>query len=107
MRGDYVVVMAGDGNCLDEYSKLENAKIIAEFTHGYVIDVSTQEIIADYRKGHRALPPDLDQALGLFQQSIGMVLDEISCFDLDPDLLQIKIAARKLDSMISNYCSKE
>ena len=107
MRGDYVVVIGGDSNAIDEYSRFDNAKIVAEYTRGYVIDMSTQEIVFDCRKKKDPIPSELDKALGLFQQSIGCAIDAMNCFPVDPELVQLKIAARKLSVLINKYCNKE
>lgn len=101
MKGDYVIVA---GEYMDEYSNLDNVKYLAEFLHGYVIDMETQEIICDFRP--RKLSPELEHCLSCMEQSLSIYKDELNKFDKDPELVQIRHQIRKLSVLINKYVNK-
>ena len=104
--GDYVVVMAGDPNSLDEYRELDRARSVADLTNGYIIDLTTQKIIYDARP-KREIPWDVEFSLSSISTVINDALDIMSFHKNDAELIQIKIAARKLDHLITKYCCKD
>lgn len=106
MKGDYVVVMSGDPNSLDEYRELDPARSVADLTRGYIIDLNTQEIIYDARP-KRDIPWNVEFSLSSVSTVINDALDILSFHKNDIELIQIKIVARKLDHLITKYCCKE
>lgn len=106
MKGDYVVVMAGDPNSLDEYREFDRAQSVADLTKGYVIDLTIQEIIYDARP-KREIPWNVEFSLASISTVINDALDILSFHKNDVELIQIKIAARKLDHLITKYCCKD
>lgn len=101
MKGDYVIVA---GEYLDEYSKLDNAKVLAEYLHGYVIDMATQEIIFDFRPCK--VSPELEHCLSCMDQSLSIYMDELNKFDKDLELVQIRHQIRKLSVLVNKYVNK-
>lgn len=101
MKGDYVIVA---GEYLDEYSKLDNAMVLAEYLHGYVIDMATQEIIFDFRPCK--VSPELENCLSCMDQSLSIYMDELDKFEKDPDLVQIRHQIRKLSILVNKYVNK-
>lgn len=101
MKGDYVIVA---GEYLDEYSKLDNAKVIAEYLHGYVIDMATQDIIYDFRT-HK-VDPELEHCLSCMDQSLSIYMDELRKYVDDLELVDIRQQMRKLSALINCYCNK-
>ena len=101
MRGDYVIVA---GEYLDEYSQLDNAKVLAEYLHGYVIDMATQEIIFDFRPCK--VDSDLEHCLSSLDQSLSIYMDELYKFNVDMDLVQIRHQMRRLSVMINKFVNK-
>ena len=99
MKGDYVVVA---GEYMDEYSKLDNAKVLAEYLHGYVIDMATQEIIFDFRK----ISLELEHCLSCMDQSLSIYMDELGKYEKDTDLVQIRHQIRKLSVLVNKYVNK-
>lgn len=106
MKGDYVVVIAGDPNSLEEYRELDPAMRVAVSTRGYIIDMTTQEIIYDARP-KREISWIVEFSLASVSTVINDALDILSFHKNDVELIQIKIAARKLDHLITKYCCKD
>ena len=101
MKGDYVIVA---GEYLDEYSQLDNAKSLADYLHGYVIDMATQEIIYDYRK--RKVNPELEHCLSCMDQSLSIYMDELQKYVKDPEIGKICHQIRKLSVLVNKYVNK-
>ena len=101
MKGDYVIVA---GDYVDEYSKIDNVKELAEYLHGYVIDMATQDIIFDFRS--RKVDPELEHCLSCMDQSLSIYMDELGKYENDPELVQIRHQIRKLTVLVNKYVNK-
>ena len=102
MKGDYVIVA---GEYIDEFSKLDNVKSLAEYLNGYVIDMATLEIIYDFRP-RKIVNPELEHCLSCMDQSLSIYMDELSKYEKDPELVQIRHQIRKLSVMINKFVNK-
>lgn len=101
MKGDYVIVA---GEYMDEYSQLDNAKVLAEYLHGYVIDMATQDIIFDFRPCK--IDPELEHCLSCMYQSLSIYMDELRKYVKDPEMLQILHQMRKLSVLVNKFVNK-
>ena len=101
MKGDYVIVA---GEYIDEFSKLDNVKSLAEYLNGSVIDMATQEIIYDFRT--RKVDPELEYCLSCVDQSLLNYMEWLDVFEKDPELVQIRHQIRKLSVMINKFVNK-
>ena len=101
MKGDYVIVA---GEYIDEFSKLDNVKSLAEYLHGYVIDMATQDIIFDFRL--RKVDPELEHCLSCMDQSLSIYMDELGKYEKDSELVQIRHQIRKLSVLVNKYVNK-
>ena len=101
MRGDYVIVA---DEYVDEFSKLDNVKSLAEYLHGYVIDMATQDIIFDFRT-HK-VDPELEHCLSCMDQSLSIYMDELDKYNKDPEIVQIRHQIRKLSVLVNKYVNK-
>ena len=106
MRGDFILVCpgCGDPDLLVEYSLKKVAQTAAEAARGYVIDMSTQEIIFDYRPCK--VNPELEDCLSCLDQSLFNYLEWLDVFENDPELVQIKHQIRKLSVMVNKFVNK-
>ena len=101
MKGDYVIVA---GDYVDEYSKLDNVKVLAEYLHGYVIDMATRDIIFDFRSCK--VDPELEHCLSCMDNSLSIYMDELDKYEKDPEMVQIRHQIRKLSVMINKFVNK-
>ena len=106
MRGDFILVCpgCGDPDLLVEYSIKKVAQTAAEAARGYVIDMSTQEIIFDYRTCK--VNPELEHLLSCMDQSLSIYMEELDKFEKDPELVKIKHQIRKLSVMVNKFVNK-
>ena len=101
MRGDYVIVA---GEYMDEFSQLDDVKSLADYLHGYVIDMATQEIIYDFRK-HK-VDPELEHCLSCLDQSLSIYMDELDKYEKDLEIVQIRHQIRKLSVLVNKFVNK-
>lgn len=99
--GDYVIVA---GEYMDEFSQLDDVKSLADYLHGYVIDMATQEIIYDFRK-HK-VDPELEHCLSCMDQSLSIYMDELGKYEKDLEIVQIRHQIRKLSVLVNKFVNK-
>lgn len=101
MRGDYVIVA---GEYMDEFSQLDDVKSLADYLHGYVIDMATQEIIYDFRQ--RKVDSELEHCLSCLDQSLSIYMDELGKYEKDLEIVQIRHQIRKLSVLVNKFVNK-